>query len=241
MTGNWLFISGWGHDNTPVKKLAYAFYRDDAPLYTLPELEPGDHDDSEETYSSVLGSRIQSFDQPVVIVGWSTGGIIALETAAKYSANVAALILISATPRFCTDSDFPWGTPASELEKMQAGIENQPIRTLNAFFRRAAYPQRLPQRDRNDLVNTAINQGKDSLKTGLQYLQQVDCRDRLLKIKCPVVLMHGEKDRIIPFQAAQWLSKELKNADLYTYPEGGHDLIRQKPAVVAEMIDGRFG
>lgn len=240
MTQNFLFISGWGYDNTPLKNLANALEQGNAPVYSLPDLEPDGTSVHNENYATVLSRHLQSLNQPVILVGWSTGGIIALETAGEYPEKVAGLILISSTPRFCSTQDFPWGASENELEKMKEGLDHDLNRTLRGFFRRAAYPEKLPPDIRQRRVQAAAQQGKDSLKGGLTYLQEADCRKKMTAIKCPVLLLHGENDRIIPVQAAEWLSAQLHDTSFHSLPDAGHDLIQQREAAVVNTISSYF-
>ncbi|HLI51131.1 MAG TPA: alpha/beta hydrolase [Thermomicrobiaceae bacterium] len=48
-----------------------------------------------------------------------------------------------------------------------------------------------------------------------------DCSDRLSEIHCPVVIMHGRQDRVIPFQLAQELHAGIAGSTMIPF-DGGH-------------------
>lgn len=46
--------------------------------------------------------------------------------------------------------------------------------------------------------------------------------DRMSKIKAPVLVLHGARDRVIPVSHGHRISDAAQNARLITYPEGRH-------------------
>jgi pimeloyl-ACP methyl ester carboxylesterase/predicted glycosyltransferase len=64
------------------------------------------------------------------------------------------------------------------------------------------------------------------------------------KIKCPVLMIHGDDDRIQPHARAQ-LVADLTGAELTTIPGGGHNPLGRYPAkcnaLITEFLDRRLG
>jgi pimeloyl-ACP methyl ester carboxylesterase/predicted glycosyltransferase len=64
------------------------------------------------------------------------------------------------------------------------------------------------------------------------------------KIKCPVLMIHGDNDRIQPYARAQ-LVAELTGAELTTIEGGGHNPLGRIPAkcntLISEFLDRRLG
>ena len=50
------------------------------------------------------------------------------------------------------------------------------------------------------------------------------CQEFLPKITCPTLLIHGEKDPLVPSFHAQYIHKNLKGSILRLMPEGRHNL-----------------
>ena len=42
------------------------------------------------------------------------------------------------------------------------------------------------------------------------------------EITCPVLLLHGQQDRVVPSSHSQWLAQQFRSAELRLYPEDGH-------------------
>jgi len=61
-------------------------------------------------------------------------------------------------------------------------------------------------------------------------------------IKVPVFLIHGKKDKIVPYEDSLWLLEKLRSisveAHLKTYESAGHFIIwKQHEAVVQDLLE----
>jgi len=54
--------------------------------------------------------------------------------------------------------------------------------------------------------------------------------DRLHEIRCPVLLVWGEEDRVVPVGAAQAAVREFPDASLLVVPDCGHAPQIERPA-----------
>ena len=64
----------------------------------------------------------------------------------------------------------------------------------------------------------------------------MDLRTRLSAVRCPVRLLHGTADRIIPMQCARYLATHLPSVGLQLVEGCGHALPFTRPRAVAECI-----
>ena len=64
------------------------------------------------------------------------------------------------------------------------------------------------------------------------------------KIRCPVLMIHGDDDQIQPYARAQAVA-ELTGAELVTIPGGGHNPLGRFPAkcnaLINDFLDRRLG
>ena len=42
------------------------------------------------------------------------------------------------------------------------------------------------------------------------------------QIRCPVLLLHGEQDRVVPCSHSEWLARHIPGAELWLRPDDGH-------------------
>jgi pimeloyl-ACP methyl ester carboxylesterase len=125
------------------------------------------------------------------ILGTSMGGRIALSLALNYPKRVKKLILT------CTF--------ASRGKKVRLSWPTKliyPFRFLPPF--RGKYHQ---PRYAYELQRDAV----------LDY----DVTNRLSEIKLPTLILHGQKDRTVPFKDAKFLNKNIKGSELVAF-NGGH-------------------
>lgn len=166
------------------------------------------------------------------LVGWSMGGLAALEVAAVHPELIDRLVLVGSTPKFCADGDFTCGTPVANVRAMRAGLRRDPEKTLAGFQRLVAAPFQEPA-----AAMPGFRSGwQDDLTAGLDYLLRTDLRERLKLIGAPVLILHGREDRVIPWQAAEYMQGEMPASRVGLYPGVGHDLPLREPDRVAGAI-----
>jgi pimeloyl-[acyl-carrier protein] methyl ester esterase len=182
----------------------------------------------------------------VVLAGWSLGGIHALASVAnrvRASAapahapeSVRGLILISSTARFCAAEGYPSGVPRSELRAMMIGLQRDRNATLRAFFSRSVMPDSLCAGELDQRLRDASGLSTEMLADGLRELDTLDMREILPAIPLPVLILHGERDAIIPVDAARYVKDHLPKATLHLHPGAGHELFRSQEVWMAERI-----
>jgi pimeloyl-[acyl-carrier protein] methyl ester esterase len=188
----------------------------------------GDRAASISPYARAIALHLDKSAEPACIVGWSTGGIAAIEAAANYPEKVCGLVLLSATARFCSDTGYSAGVAPAVLRAMIRGLKRNPEAVIADFLLQALYPLRIPADELARRTVNALKQGTNSLIDGLEYLGRVDLRDALPAITTPCLIIHGRQDRIVPREAAQFLVSKLPVSDVELVPSAGHSLIEQR-------------
>ncbi len=182
-------------------------------------------------YAAGLIELIRERGGRAALAGWSMGGLVVLEVAARHPELVDRLALVACTPRFCSSADFPWGTPAAKVRAMRVGLRRDPEKTLAGFYRLAAAPFPEP---------TAVPDpgpgGREGLTAGLDYLVQTDLRACLKLVRAPALVLHGREDRVIPWSGAEYMRRELPASRLSLFAGIGHDLPLRDPERVAGDI-----
>ena len=133
---------------------------------------------------------------PLVVIGSSMGGWLALHVALRIPERIAALVGIAAAPDFTE-----WGFTAEQKEKL---VEQGRIERSNPY---GGEPQ---------LTTRAF------WETG----QALRLLGGPIAVDCPVRLVHGEDDQDVPVAVAQRLMARLRSADvqLNILKGGGHRL-----------------
>ncbi len=175
-------------------------------------------------------------DNPSVVIGWSAGGIVALEVACENPELLEGLVLIGATPKFCSGDGYPWGVAARNVRAMILEIKRDPKAVLDRFFQDVSWPTVESESCRNEKVIAACHIGIEHLVQGLEYLRKTDLRSKLKKLEIPILIIHGREDRIVPWQAGAWLNHSLPNSRIIIHEGVGHDIAERRPVVIASQI-----
>ncbi|EMI40376.1 biotin biosynthesis protein BioH [Rhodopirellula sp. SWK7] len=171
-------------------------------------------------------------DQPCVLVGWSLGGMLALE-AAEHLAEGSMLVLIGSTAKFTGGDETPHGVPVAEVRSMSILFRRQPQETLANFLRQSA----LPHEPLADVNQTGTDQDDcPKLLEGLKYLRDADLRDAADRVGVATLILHGADDRVISPAASADLSRRISGSRLKTIDDVGHDLPVRNPQWIASNL-----
>lgn len=171
--------------------------------------------------------------EDVLLGGWSLGGVLALKAATERP--VAGLVLVSSTARFLADAGYE-GADARALRAMRMRLGAGPEEALADFAARCMAPMR-DDRFGARFVTEAAAMGVERLAAGLRCLAETDLRARLAAVSAPALVLHGERDQVIPLASARALAAGLTRARLVAMPDAPHALLEMHAATVAEEVE----
>lgn len=160
------------------------------------------------------------------IIAISLGAITAIE---KFPSSCKKMILISGTCCFCNKDDYLCGTNQKVLIQMQNEIKKDKNKVLKAFYKNAHSPNKLIPKKSSEIFYTEL------LNLGLEYMIITDVRENLVDIQIPILIIHGDKDKIIPLSAAIWLHKNLPKSKIECLENSGHMIIYHSIEKIIEM------
>lgn len=237
-----IWIPGWAHPPSCMEPLAE---RVDAQLlskhaYFHPggaSTAPAPVDSHASVYAAELEQQLRMGIEPATLIGWSMGALIALETALLAPDLVRSLVLISGTACFMHRLDHAEDVRPKRLARMRRSLaKGHALKVLNGFLEDSFHPDIPTQEELAQHHAEGISDGSEALLMGLDYLVGTDFRDAVSALRMPVLLLHGTEDKVIPYDAAEWLDQHLLEARLIAYPGRGHQLIHYEPGVIAGDI-----
>lgn len=195
----------------------------------------------ESTLTAFTDAVMQISPASAIWLGWSLGGLIALDAARRYPDRVTKLVLVSATPKFVQAPDWPHAVEAEVF----AGFARSLARDYRATLLRFLSLQIGGDDSTRALLKTLRTQifeyGEPraaALAAGLSILQQSDLRASLAQIHKPALIVHGSHDRLAMPAAGEYLAAHLARARLWRIAGAGHAPFLSHAAAFAQSVLG---
>lgn len=174
-----------------------------------------------------------------VLVGWSFGAKIALALAAQHPSRIAALVLLSASPKFSRSDDWPQGADPATLRVFQDMVERDWQQLVEDFLWLQVRGTQQAEQTLQQLQSALAAQGeprREALLAGLQSLGDVDLRATVAAVRQPALIVSGRNDRVTLPAAGRWLAQALPGAKLLEIARTGHAPFISHHAEVAAAI-----
>nr|XP_056710940.1 valacyclovir hydrolase [Euleptes europaea] len=158
--------------------------------------------DAKDAVDLMQALKFQKFS----LLGWSDGGITALIAAAKYPHLIHKMVI--------------WGANSSvTAEDMK--LYNA-IRDVSKWSERARKP--LEEMYGYEYFSKTCEAWVDGISQFTHNPNGSICQPLLPYIKCPTLIIHGEKDPLVPRFHPEYLHKHIVGSQLHFVPEGKHNL-----------------
>lgn len=188
------------------------------------------------SYDACVADLVELLDhlelEDTIIVGWSMGAQIALRLRTVLRERVVALVLVGGTPRFCAHDGYEHGLPSAEVRAMALRLRRNYTRAAGEFYRDMFSPDDEREIDTSVLAKTIVSR-LPQLPVALAALDELvstDLRTLLQEVTLPVLLVHGETDRICLPGASRFIHSILPHSRMKLLPGVGHAPFIVRPA-----------
>src|SRR4051794_31931888 len=183
---------------------------------------------------------------PAVLVGNSMGGFIAAEVAIQFPQRVEQLVLVSAAGltieyqrderilgllRFGRRMLMAWG---GFIGARSEAVARRPRARALLLRLVVAHPDRLPAPLIAEQVRDADNPG---FVDALDALTDYPIRSRLGEIDCPVLIVWGAEDRLVPVRDADEFERLIPDARKVVWPDTGHTAMLERPLAFNRLVE----
>lgn len=175
---------------------------------------------------------------PAIWIGWSLGGLVALQAALDHHSQVRGLVAIASSPRFVAAPDWPAGIPASTFADFASGLATDFHATVERFLALETLGSPNAQADLRALKKVAFAHGEptlQALQAGLDLLESTDLRERIGTLMQPSLWIGGRRDRLVAPAALQWAAGHAPQGSFASI-NAGHAPFLSHPAEVAAEI-----
>ena len=169
---------------------------------------------------------------PAYWCGWSLGGMVAIQLTQDYPKLVKRLLLVATSLRFCQASDWPDAMAPEVLQGFAANLQDDHRQTLQRFLALQVTGEPQARQTLRELKQRVFEQGEPetiALRSGLNILSSTDLRPMAEELDLPVLLIGGEKDRLVSPRALERVAALLPDARVEIMPDCGHAPFVSRP------------
>lgn len=178
-------------------------------------------------YARAVASVLDEVREPVIVVGHSHGGRVAVSLAALAPEKVAGLVLVA----------------APVLRRHGAVTPSRQMRLLKFGRRLRLVSEARVEAYRREHGSADYRAAQGALRDTLVRVVNESFEEQLARLSCPVVLLWGSEDQDVPLEIAQRAKAQIGSAidaapeaELIVLEGVGHLIPTQAPGAVAEAI-----
>ncbi len=190
------------------------------------------------TVEEMAAALLREHDGPLVLCGASMGGMIAMGAARQAPERIEGLALLGTNARPETPDMRALREAAIELfarGDVRGVVEPN---VAFAFHPAQAADPRLIEAYLEMMLNAG---GEQLIRQNRALMQRPDARAQLPGLRCPVLVMCGDTDRLTPPDCSREIAALAPTAELAWVADCGHMLTMEKPAQVNATLGAWLG
>lgn len=159
------------------------------------------------------------------VLGWSLGGLVALQLALDRPTRSGKWALVCTSPCFVTRAGWPHGIAPKHLSAFGEQLRHDYAATLLDFLVLNLLGAKHARETVRQLRDNVLMHGKPeltALDAKLAVIKRTDLRQRVSEIARDVLVIAGDRDRLAPAGASQWLARHLPRAELTVLERCAH-------------------
>jgi len=163
-------------------------------------------------------------DRPCCWLGWSLGATVVLDIAERFPERVDSLVLLAGNPLFVQAETWP-GMEAHLLDAFIDGLSANCQATLSRFLAlqvNGLADYKVLLKELKESVSEYDAPDLQILLDGLNILKQSDLRLALSRLTCPVSVILGGRDKLIPVSVGQQLPQLNAGCEVNILDKAGH-------------------
>lgn len=171
----------------------------------------------------------------VILIGWSLGGLIAIQLASLFANKVKKLILLAAQPRLLSTFNLN-GIEQDNARHFVKAIMQNFNKQMDYFISLSCFPN-LSSTLKQTLRQHVFFERKQQLTDLLNLLLRADLRAEYCQLKMSILHIISDQDAIIPQDALQ-LKALNPNIRSITFQNSGHAGFLTSRAAYMDILEG---
>ena len=193
---------------------------------------------------SVKIKHPQAKDSPIIVSGWSLGGMIAMQLAHRFPQKIHALITLATNANFVANTVWPNAMTAETYTAFCESYQQFPEKTTKRFHALQVQGDTNKRSVSEFLKNNTVLNGREDKAVYsllLKLLDDIKNVSLVNDLTQPYLGLFGESDNLVPVAVARQLTdifskKMTQNKRIDILSDCGHALHISQPQRVAEYI-----
>ena len=185
------------------------------------------------TIADMARALLGETEGQLVLCGASMGGMVAMEAARQAPRRVAGLALLGTSAR--PESAEMREVRENAIRLFEQGRVREVIEP-NVHF--AFHPDHAKEPSITaSYLEFVLRAGAGQLvRQNRAVIERPDARVHLPRLRCPVLVMHGDADQLVPPENAREIAALVPQAQLVIVERCGHMLTMEQPALVNQAL-----
>jgi pimeloyl-ACP methyl ester carboxylesterase len=181
----------------------------------------------EATIPAMAAALLAQHAGPLVLCGASMGGMVAMEAARQAPERIAGLALLGTDPR-------PDTPEMIAIREAAIGLfaQGRLREVIEPNIAMAFHPDNAPALSADYLEFVLAAGAEQLIRQNRAVIARPDAREHLPRVRCPVLVMCGEADRLTPPERSREIAALVPQAKLVMVPRCGHMLTMERPELV---------
>lgn len=177
-----------------------------------------------------------SLPTDVWLGGWSLGGMLAAELAARRDGRCRGLVSLAGNLRFVASGEWPEAMAPETFRAFREGCAQDAGQTLKRFGLLCSQGAGDPRGLARQLASGTAAQPPEQLLAGLDALAVLDTRAALQVFNGPQLHLFAGGDALVPPAAATALLELLPDVRVGVLEQASHAFVLERPHEVAKAI-----
>lgn len=174
------------------------------------------------------------------LLGWSLGGLYAIELARLAPDKFNRVTLVACNPCFVRRPDWPQAVDATVFDQFCADLVQDRQRTLRRFLALQMQGEAEARRLTREIGDRVLARGTPDqavLQFGLGLLKEHDARSSLSRLQQPLCLILGDRDLLVPVAAKRQISEVVPAIRVESVAGAAHAPFLSHTAEVVALLN----
>ena len=198
-----VLLHGWGFNADLFNDLIET-YKDQ---YRITKIDLPGHGRSDEVAGGIndwCDEIIKILPNNPILLGWSLGGLLAINIARKV--KISKLILVASSPNFVQNDHWKFGIEADNFNQFSDALQLNLSKGLKRFIS-------LQTKDKSQIKQLGhsidtLPASTSALNQGLEILLNTDLTEQFLALDIDMKVILGRKDTLVPSTISSWYESQ---------------------------------